>query len=34
VQLLVGQDVSHEAEFGSLHRRQEHVHFDRELMKL
>ena len=26
VQLLVGQDVSHEAELGSLHRRQEHVH--------
>ena len=26
VQLLVRQNISHEAEFGSLHRRQEHVH--------
>ena len=34
VQLLVGQDVSHEAELGSLHRRQEHVHYDYEVMKL
>ena len=28
VQLLVGQDVSHEAELGSFHRRLEHVHYD------
>ena len=34
VQLLVGQDVSHESEFGSLHCRQEHVHYDHEVMKL
>jgi hypothetical protein len=34
VQLLVGQNVSHEAEFGSLHRRQEHVHYDNDVMKL
>jgi len=27
VQLLVGKDVSHEAELGSLHRRKEHVHY-------
>jgi hypothetical protein len=33
VQLLVGQHVSHEAEFSSLHRRQEHVHYDNEVMK-
>ena len=34
VQLLFGQDVSHEAEFGSLHRRQEHVHYEKMRMKL
>ena len=34
VQLLVSQDVSHEAEFGPLHRREEHVHYDYEVMKL
>ena len=34
VQLLVGQDVSHEAELGSLHRWQEYVHYDHEVMKL
>jgi hypothetical protein len=28
VQLLVGQNVSHEAELGTLHRGQEHVHYD------
>ncbi len=27
MQLLVGEDVSHEAKLGSLHRRQEHVHY-------
>ena len=27
VQLLVSQDVSHEAELGALHRGQEHVHY-------
>ena len=34
VQLLIGQHVTHEAELGSLHRRQEHVHYDNEVMKL
>jgi hypothetical protein len=34
VQLLVREDVSHEAKLGSLHRRQEHVHYDYEVMKL
>jgi hypothetical protein len=34
VQFFIGQDVSHEAELGSLHRRQEHVHYDHEVMKL
>ena len=34
VQLLVRQDVSHEAKLGSLHRRQEHVYYDNEVMKL
>ena len=34
VQLLVSKDVSHEAKLGSLHRGQEHVHCDREVMKL
>ena len=33
-QLLVGQDVSHEAELGSLHRRQEHAHYDHEVTEL
>ena len=28
VQLLVGQDVTHEAELGALHRGQEHVHYE------
>ena len=27
VQLLVGKDVSHEAELCALHRRKEHVHY-------
>ena len=27
LQLLVGQDVPHEAELGALHRGQEHVHY-------
>jgi hypothetical protein len=34
VQLLVGQDVSHETELGALHRGQEYVHYDNEMMKL
>ena len=34
VQLLVREDVSHEAKLGSLHRRQEHVYYDNEVMKL
>jgi hypothetical protein len=34
VQLLVRQDVSHEAELGALHRRQEHVYYDNEVMKM
>ena len=34
VQLLVGQDVSHEAELSSFHRRQEHVHYDHDVIKL
>ena len=34
VQLLVGQDVSHETELGSLHGWQEHVHYDHEVTEL
>jgi len=34
VKLLVGKDISHEAELSSLHRGQEHVHYDHEVMKL
>ena len=33
VQLLVGQDVAHEAELGALHRRKEHVHYDNVVMR-
>jgi hypothetical protein len=34
MQLLVGQHVAHEAELGSLHRRQEDVNYDHEVMKI
>jgi hypothetical protein len=34
MQLLVGKDVSHKAKLGSFHRRQEHVHYDNEMIKL
>jgi hypothetical protein len=27
MQLLVGKDISEEAEFGALHRWQEHIHY-------
>jgi hypothetical protein len=33
VQLLVGQDVAHEAELGALHRGQEHVHYEKVRMR-
>ena len=33
VQLLVGQDVAHEAELGTLHRGQEHVHYEDGVIK-
>ena len=33
VQLLVGQDVAHEAELGALHRGQEHVHYEDVVMR-
>ena len=34
VQLLVGQEISHEAELGALHRGQEHVYYDKGVMTL
>ena len=33
VQLLVCQEISHEAELGALNRGQEHVHYDNEVMR-
>ena len=33
VQLLVGQDVAHEVELGALHRGQEHVHYEKVVMR-
>jgi hypothetical protein len=33
VQLLVGQDVAHEAELGALHRGQEHVDYEKLVMR-